>query len=125
MPEPLAARYNVAPTQQVLTVCQDPVGRNASYLKWAFIQSWSKAGKIATINALCETAADKPMFQTAMRKRPCLLPADGFFEWAKQGKTKQPVHFRLRSGDPFAFAGIWDTWRHGDEAIETAALPTT
>jgi putative SOS response-associated peptidase YedK len=62
VPELFAARYNVAPTQQVLAVRQDPVGRNASYLKWGFIPSWSKDGKIAPINAMSETAADKPMY---------------------------------------------------------------
>jgi putative SOS response-associated peptidase YedK len=120
VPELFVPRFNVAPSQQVLAVRhQDSDGREASYLKWEFIPSWSKDGKIAPINAMSETAAEKPMFRSAMKKRRCLVVADGFYEWRKAGKAKQPIHFRLKSREPFGFAGIWETWNHDDKAIET------
>src|ERR1700722_2480975 len=125
VPELFAARYNVAPTQQVLAGRQDAVGRHASYVKWGFVPSWSKDGKIAPIIAMSETVAEKPMFRPAMKKRRCLVAADGFYEWKKNGKAKQPIHFHIKSGEPFGFSGIWETWRHGDEAIETVAILTT
>src|SRR6516165_5429258 len=125
LPELFAPRFNVAPSQQVLTIRQDATGRRQPVcLKWGFVPSWSRDGKIAPINAMSEVAADKPMFRTAFRKRRCLVPADGFYEWLKKGKSKQPLHFHLRSGEPFAFAGIWETWHNpldNDLPVETAA----
>jgi putative SOS response-associated peptidase YedK len=92
-----------------------------------FIPSWSKEGKIAPINAMSAIAAHKPMFRTVMRNRCYLLPADGFYEWLKKGKALQPLHFHLRSGEPFGFAGIWETWHNSkdnDLTVEATALLT-
>jgi putative SOS response-associated peptidase YedK len=126
-PLELTPRYNIAPTQQVPVARQDANGRRTvSMLRWGFVPSWSKDGKISPINAMSETVADKPMFRSAFKKRRCLFVASGFYEWLKEGKKKLPLHFRLRSGGPLAFAGIWETWHDAEgEAVETCAILTT
>lgn len=115
------ARYNIAPTQDVLVVRSDSqgAGRDLKMLRWGLIPSWSKfetAGLGAPlINARSETLAEKPAFRTAYRRR-CLIPADGFYEWqqspsASQAK-KQPFYIHRPDGQPFAFAGLWESWAH-------------
>jgi putative SOS response-associated peptidase YedK len=126
-PVELTPRFNVAPTQQVAAVRVEEGERRLALLKWGFIPSWSKDGKIAPINAVSEAVAEKPMFRGAFKKRPCLVPATGFYEWRKEGKAKLPVHFHLKTGSPFAFAAIWETW-HGleeGEIVESCAILTT
>jgi putative SOS response-associated peptidase YedK len=120
-------RFNVAPSQTVPAVRVEANGeRHLAALRWGFVPSWSKDGKIAPINAMSATVGDKPMFCSAFRKRRCLVPADGFYEWMKSGAKKQPFHFRLRSGDPFSMAGIWETWHAPDgEIVEGVAVLTT
>jgi putative SOS response-associated peptidase YedK len=125
VPELFVPRFNISPTQQVVAVRQGDDGREAAVLKWNFTPSWSKHGKIAPINAMSETAAEKPMFRSAIKIRRCLLPADGFYEWVKKGKAKQPHHFHLKSGEPFGLAGIWEAWGKDDDRIETVAILTT
>lgn len=123
----LADRYNVAPSQPVACV-RDVGGRELSMLRWGLIPSWAKDPRIASslINARAETVAEKPAFRSAFRRRRCLIVADGFFEWAKYGPRKQPYHFRLRSREPFAFAGLWEAWTDPDgEVIETCSVITT
>src|SRR5947209_4711325 len=117
----LAARYNVAPLQPVACV-RESGGRELSMLRWGLIPAWAKDPKIAfsLINARAETVANKPAFRSAFRKRRCIIPADGFFEWQKLGSKKQPYHFRLRSHEPFGFAGLWESWTDPEgEIIET------
>jgi putative SOS response-associated peptidase YedK len=110
MPE-LAPRYNVAPTQQVLAVRQADVGRAAALLRWGLVPPWSAGPEgPPLINVRAETAATKPAFRSAFRKRRCLVPADGFFEWKPQGCGKQPYLFGPRGGGLFAFAGLWERW---------------
>jgi putative SOS response-associated peptidase YedK len=77
------------------------------------------------INARSETAADKPAFRLAFRKRRCLILADGFYEWEKQGKRKQPYLFRLKGGEPFAFAGLWEHWERDGKVIDSCTILTT
>ena len=77
------------------------------------------------INARAETAATKPAFRSAFRQRRCLILGDGFFEWAKQGKKKQPYLFRLQGGGPFAFAGLWEHWEQGGRVIDSCTILTT
>lgn len=120
--------YNIAPTQQVLTVTNDGE-RRAEHMRWGLIPSWAKDMKIGyrMINARGETVAEKPSFRTALRKRRCLILADGFYEWQKLGgKQKRPMRITLKSDEPFAFAGLWETWRNPDgELIKSCTIITT
>ena len=110
------ARYNIAPTQDVAVVRQDPKKpqRKFSVMRWGLVPYWAKDPSIGfkTINAMAETAAEKPAFREAMKRRRCLIPADGFYEWKKLGKKdKQPYDISLTDGGIFAFAGLWEHWR--------------
>lgn len=122
-------RYNVAPSQSVAVVRQiaDSSARQLAFLKWGLVPSWADDPKIGyrMINARSETVATKPAFRSALKKRRCLIPADGFYEWQKQGKAKQPFHFSMRTGEPFAFAGLWEHWHKGDHTIESCTILTT
>jgi putative SOS response-associated peptidase YedK len=108
-------RYNIAPSQPVGIIRQDPSRpeRHFSPARWGLIPSWASDASIGfkTINARAETVATKPAFRDAFVSRRCLLPADGFFEWMRSGKEKQPFHFGMRDDSLFAFAGLWDRWR--------------
>ena len=122
------ARYNVAPTQPVPIVRMFEGKRQFALVRWGLLPSWVKDPKAFAllINARGETAADKPAFRAAMKRRRCLIPADGFYEWQAVGGRKQPFYVRAKSGAPFAFAGLWETWigPNGEE-LETAAIVTT
>jgi putative SOS response-associated peptidase YedK len=115
-----APRYNIAPTQEIVVVRADSANgrRTASTMRWGLIPSWSKEGTKGRpmINARAETLAEKPAFRTAYRCRRCLIPADGFYEWQEpaggRGK-KQPFYIHRHDGRPFAFAGLWETWKTG------------
>jgi putative SOS response-associated peptidase YedK len=135
-----APRYNIAPSQPVLSVRQSPTEPRRSFhlVRWGLIPFWAKDATMAfkTINAISETAAEKPAFRDPIRKSRCLLPADGFYEWqgppAQQGgsKTKsspkQPYNIGLADGSVFAFAGLWDRWRSpSGEILETCTVLTT
>lgn len=122
------ARYNVAPTQPVPIVRLDQGKRHFALVRWGLIPSWVDDPKTFSlcINARAESVLDKPAFRAAMRRRRCLFPADGFYEWRASGGKRQPYFVRLRSGTPMAFAGLWETWMgpNGEE-METAAIVTT
>ena len=124
------ARYNIAPTQNVPVIRQDvkePI-RRASLVRWGLIPSWAKDGTIGArmINARAETAAEKPTFKECLEHRRCLIPADGFYEWVRYGKSKQPYCFELTERKPFAFAGLWDCCRAPDGThLETCTILTT
>ena len=120
-------RYNIAPTQPVLAVVNDG-GRQAEFMRWGLIPFWAKDQKIGSrmINAVGETAASKPAFRAAFKKRRCLVLADGFFEWRKEGKAKVPTYIFLRSGQPFAMAGLWETWKNPEgELVRSCTIVTT
>lgn len=124
----LKPRYNISPTQLVHVVRAGQTGRELAMLRWGLIPSWAKDPKIAysLINARSETAAEKPSFRSAFKRRRCLLPTDGFYEWKKVGKQKMPQHIRRRDEAPFAFAGLWEIWRPTDgEPVETCTILTT
>ena len=104
--------YNIAPTESVLTV-RNVGGREGMFMKWGLIPFWAKDPKIGgrMINARAETVAEKPAFRNALKKRRCLVLADGYYEWQKTPAGKRPFRIVLRSGEPFAMAGLWETWR--------------
>ncbi len=116
-PERLEPRYNIAPTQPVLAITNTGE-RAAGFLQWGLIPSWAKDPAIGNrmINARAETLAEKPSFRNALRRRRCLIPADGFYEWRPEpgNRLKTPMYIRLRSGRPFAFAGLWEIWQPPD-----------
>jgi putative SOS response-associated peptidase YedK len=122
------ARYNVAPTQPIPIVRLQSRERHFALVRWGLIPAWVKDPKTFTllINARGESALDKAAFKNAMKRRRCLIPADGFYEWKRTGDAKQPYFVRLRSGAPFAFAGLWETWTGpSGEEVDTAAIVTT
>lgn len=121
-------RYNVAPTQPVPIVRLAEGKRHFALVRWAFIPGWVKdpKGFSLLINARAESVLDKPAFRNAVRRRRCLIPADGFYEWREVGGRKQAFFVRRKDGQPFAFAGLWETWTgpNGEE-LDTAAIVTT
>lgn len=121
-------RYNVAPTQPVPIVRMTDGQKHFALVRWGLIPPWVKDPRAFTllINARAETINEKPAFRNAMKRRRCLLPADGFYEWKSEGGRKRPFVARPRDGKPMAFAGVWETWTgpNGEE-VETAAIVTT
>jgi putative SOS response-associated peptidase YedK len=121
-------RYNVAPTQPIPIVRLVEGKRQFALVRWGLLPSWVKDPKSVKllINARGDSVIDKPAFRAAMKRRRCLIPADGFYEWKSVGGRKQPYFVRLKSGAPMAFAGLWETWTgpNGEE-LETAAIVTT
>ncbi len=125
IPETPEADYNVAPRKEILTVVQrgledpetGPGGgiRVLEQMRWGLVPSWAKNEKIGDrlINARAESLAEKPAFKTAFRKRRCIIPADGFYEWQRfpGTKRKQPMFVHRRDGEPIGFAGLWEVWR--------------
>ena len=111
----LAPSYNIAPTQEVVIINDEGV-RQLIQCKWGFIPSWTKDPSIGymMINARSETVARKPAFRSAFKKKRCLVIADGFYEWRAEGKKKFPMYIRLKSGECFAFAGLYNLWTSPD-----------
>jgi putative SOS response-associated peptidase YedK len=123
-------RYNIAPSQPVPVIRQNPKEprRELSLMRWGLIPSWAKDASVAArmINARSETAGTKPAFRDPLTNRRCLIPADGFYEWSGTGKGKQPYCFEVNDGGLFAFAGIWDRWTDQNRnAVETCSILTT
>lgn len=126
----LAPRYNIAPSQPVAAVRAAPEGsgRELVLLRWGLIPSWAKDPSIGNrmINARSESAAQKPAFRSAIRRRRCLVPASGFYEWKRTGSGKRPYFARVRGGAPFGMAGLWERWEAADgSAVETCTILTT
>ena len=123
-------RFNIAPTQPVPVIRQnlkEPV-RELSLMRWGLIPTWVKNPSVAArmINARSETAATNPAFRDALKSRRCLIPTDGFYEWQRVGKTKQPYCFEVNNGELFAFAGLWDRWKDPNgNWIKTCSILTT
>lgn len=128
-PPELAPRYNIAPTQPVGIVRRDPEGgREWALVYWGLIPSWSKDPSMGAkmINARGETVAEKPSFRAAMKRRRCLVPADGFYEWKRTGSAKQPYFIHMQDGRPFAFAGLWEMWTSPDGSeLDSCTIITT
>ena len=126
----LQPRFNLAPTQPAPAIRLNATGeRELSMLRWGLIPSWASDPLIGNrmINARAETLAEKPSFRAALKDRRCLILADGFYEWRKQGPKKQPYFITLADGSPFAMAGLWDRWtaRGTTETIESFTIITT
>ena len=133
----LAARYNVAPSQDVPVVRDERDGaastgnsgdRRLVHLRWGLVPFWAKELSIGyrMINARAETVAEKPAFRAALKSRRCLIPTDGFYEWQRRGKTKQPYRFQCADDAAFALAGLWERWIGPEDAIiESCAILTT
>ena len=120
-------RFNIAPSQQAPVISNRDPGR-LSAMKWGLVPAWAKDAKIGyrMINARSETVAEKPAFRAAFKRRRCLIPADGYFEWAKQGKRKTPMYISHAERDLFAFAGLWESWKQPDENwLNTYTILTT
>jgi putative SOS response-associated peptidase YedK len=122
---PATPNYNVAPTQKVAAVRLVEDRREAVLLRWGLIPFWAKDKKTNFINARSETVLEKPAFRAAVKRRRCLIPADGYYEWRKEGKAKLPVYYRRRDDQPFAFAGLWDCWKGEGEPLESFTIITT
>lgn len=125
-------RFNIAPTQPAPVVRMNPrqaePQRQFVGLHWGLVPSWAGDRTIGNrmINARAETAADKPAFRAALRRRRCLVVADGFYEWQRVGKLRRPMFIHMRDDRPFAFAGLWESWEGADHsALESCTILTT
>ena len=127
---PLDARYNIAPTQYVAAIrnAEDDT-RELALLRWGLGPFWAKGASIGNrmINARAETVAEKPAYRAAYRHRRCLVLADGFYEWHREGSTKTPYYISAADGQPFAFAALWENWtsKETGESIQSTTLLTT
>ena len=129
----LTPRYNIAPSQLVACVWQavENGHREAVMLKWGLVPSWAKDPNIGykMINARAETVAEKPSFRKAFKRQRCLVLADGFYEWKREGKAKQPYYIHFKDSQPFAFAGLWEHWqdktKEDSTPIESCTIITT
>ena len=122
-----APRYNIAPTQMALAVTNGG-RRRGSYMRWGLIPSWAKSASVGSrmINARAETLAERSSFRTVLQRRRCLVLADGFYEWQGKGSSRRPMRIVMASGEPFAFAGLWDAWRDPKgEVVRSCTIITT
>ena len=120
----VAARYNIAPTQLIAVIRR---AGELEALRFGLVPTWAKDVSEGTrfINARAETVAKLAAFRDAFRARRCLIIVNGFYEWARDGKRKQPYLLRLANGEPFALAGVWESWRsHDGEVVESVAVIT-
>lgn len=127
MPAMLEARYNIAPTQPVAVITNEH-SDELTFLKWGLIPSWSKDSTAAAkmINARSETAAEKPAFRAAFRRRRCIIPTDGFYEWQQQGTDKIPLFIHREDRALFGMAGLWEVWHSPDGGeIRSCTILTT
>ena len=126
----LHPRYNIAPTQYVAAIRNgEDEQREIVKLRWGLVPFWAKDPSIGNrmINARAETVAEKPSYRNAYKHRRCLVLADGFYEWRRQGDVKTPYYISLASGEPFALAGLWENWtdKESGESLQTTTLITT
>jgi putative SOS response-associated peptidase YedK len=121
-------RYNIAPSQNVLSIVNDGHVNRLGFLKWGLVPSWAKDASIGykMINARSETLVEKPSFKYPFKRRRCLIIADSFYEWKKEGKKKQPMRIRLKNDKLFAMAGLWERWNgsSGDEITSCTIITT-
>ena len=122
-------RYNIPPGTDIPVIRQSPEGKRVVHLlRWGLVPHWAKDRSIGAKlnNARGETVAEKPSFREAFKRRRCLVPADGYFEWKAEGKIKQPYYISLESGAPMALGGLWESWQSPDgEIVRTVCIVTT
>ena len=120
-------RFNIAPSQTVPTIIQKDDERQVCALRWGLIPHWARDELIGmkTINARSETIDEKPSFRDSFRSKRCLVPADGFIEWARKTKDNTPQYINLKSNELFGMAGLWSEWRGKEESIQTFSIATT
>lgn len=123
-------RYNIAPTQFVAAIRNNETqARELVMLRWGLVPFWARDPAIGNrmINARAETVAEKPSYRQAFKHRRCIVLADGFYEWHREGDIKTPYFISLASGEPFALAGLWESWkdRESNESLQTTTLITT
>jgi len=121
-------RFNVAPQQPVLVLGLDASGRRRlAFLRWGLVPWWARPedARSGPINARAETVASRPAFRDAFRSRRCLIVADGFYEWKREGRTRIPFRFRPPGGGLLTFAGLWERWDGAGEPLYTCAIVTT
>jgi putative SOS response-associated peptidase YedK len=126
--EEYVQNFNVAPSQQVVAVVNDGTKNRLGLLRWGLIPPWAKDEKIGykMINARAETAAEKPSFRNAFKKKRCLVVADSFYEWRRTEDRKIPMRIKMKSGEPFAFAALWESWKSPEgETINSCSILTT
>ena len=123
----LAPRYNGCPTQDFITIRRDGQERTLAKLRWGLVPAWAKDLKLGAkmINARSETVHEKPAFRAAFRRRRCVVPVSGWFEWRRENGEKQPYWIRPASEEVFSLAGLWERWEKGEEPIETFTVLTT
>lgn len=124
----ITPRYNVAPGQSIWAVRMAEDGRREwAALHWGLVPAWAAEPRTAyrTINARAETVAEKPTYRQAFRRRRCLIPADGFYEWQKRGKRSQPYCIAPADGKPIAFAGLWERWARDGQVLESCTILVT
>lgn len=122
------ASYNIPPAQKILNIVElDDASRKAVNLFWGLVPSWAKDSKNSNhlINARMETVREKPSFRSAFKHRRCLIPATGFYEWQKLESGKQAFHIHRPDQQLFAFAGLWEQWQHGADALYSCSIITT
>lgn len=121
--------YNIPPGTDIPVIRQSPEGMRVLHLlRWGLVPHWSKDPAIGAKlnNARGESVAEKPSFRDAFKRRRCLIPANGFFEWKAEGKIKQPYYISLKSGEPMAMGGLWESWKAPDGSIlRTVCVVTT
>jgi len=120
--------YNVAPGQKIPAIIENKGERRIGQLKWGLVPFWSKDEKVGykMINAKSETLQDRPAFKNLFARKRCIIPADGFYEWKKIGKEKQPMRIMMKTGEPFALAGLYDTWTNPEGVkLHTCTIITT
>jgi putative SOS response-associated peptidase YedK len=118
--------YNIAPTQPVAVVRMVGDHKACALMRWGLIPLWAKHKKTSFINARADTLFEKPAFRSAVKRRRCLILADGYYEWQPLGpKQKQPYYFHRKDDSPVAFAGIWECWKGAEQPLESCAIITT
>lgn len=128
IPFAYSPRYNIAPGQPIVAIIAVQGKRRIGQLRWGLVPAWSKEkkGGFKMINARAETLWEKPMFRKLVDRKRCIIPADGFYEWKQGERGKRPLRIVLKSGELFAFAGLYDTWSGTDgEKLHTCTIITT